>query len=415
MSTLVFYYDVVCPYAYLASTQIEAVAREAGAELSWRPVLLGGIFRSIGSPDSPAEVMSPPKARLNTLDLVRRAELLGVELAWHPRHPRRTVRAMRLLVGCEEAARPRLTRALYEAYWRDHLDLGDPEVVDAIAVEHGVDPSIADDPAVKQRLFDTTAEAVARGAYGVPLVGLGEQTFFGGDTVHFVREALGLPRRPLVSHNAPQADPVPEGWPLDAGGRSVTVYHDTASPFSYLAQSVLEEVVAEVGGTVEWRPILVGALFNEVGAPMVPLATFSEAKRQAMLRDLGRWAAWWGTPFSWPSTFPQRTVAAQRVQIVEPATRPHLYRAVWSEDRDLGDVAQLTAVLDAAGFDGGALVEATQDPAVKRQLFANTQAAEAAGAPGVPSMVVDGTVVWGQDRLDLVQRLLTGWRPRADR
>jgi 2-hydroxychromene-2-carboxylate isomerase len=59
-----------------------------------------------------------------------------------------------------------------------------------------------------------------------------------------------------------------------------------------------------------------------------------------------------------------------------------------------------------------AWIERTREPAVKAQLAANTAAAEAAGAFGVPTFVVDGQVlVWGQDRLELVLRALGGWRP----
>ena len=38
---IIFYYDVICPYAYLASKLIEDVAKRNGAKLLWRPVLLG--------------------------------------------------------------------------------------------------------------------------------------------------------------------------------------------------------------------------------------------------------------------------------------------------------------------------------------------------------------------------------------
>ncbi|MBK8259925.1 MAG: DsbA family protein [Nannocystis sp.] len=53
MAELRFYYDIVCPYAYLASMQVEALAARVGAELQWRPVLLGGLFRAAYAPSSP--------------------------------------------------------------------------------------------------------------------------------------------------------------------------------------------------------------------------------------------------------------------------------------------------------------------------------------------------------------------------
>src|SRR6185503_12473862 len=73
-----FYYDVVCPYAYLASTQIEAAAARAGGEIEWVPVLLGGIFRAIGQADVPAARMPAAKQHLNLLDMKRYADYYGV-------------------------------------------------------------------------------------------------------------------------------------------------------------------------------------------------------------------------------------------------------------------------------------------------------------------------------------------------
>ena len=109
---LVFYYDVVCPYAYLASTQIEALAARTGATLRWRPILLGGVFKSIGRDEG---TMPAPKARLNFLDMHHQAAEAGVPLTMPPDHPRRTVSAMRLLHCVDGEARVRLTHALYRA------------------------------------------------------------------------------------------------------------------------------------------------------------------------------------------------------------------------------------------------------------------------------------------------------------
>ena len=77
-------------------------------------------------------------------------------------------------------------------------------------------------------------------------------------------------------------------------------------------------------------------------------------------------------------------------------------------------------MLDDAGFDGAALLQATTDPTVKAALRTNTQAAQEAGACGVPTFQiwpdegVEPLLVWGQDRLALVGRMLDGWRPAGE-
>jgi len=166
-----FYYDVVCPYAYLASKHVAALARRCGATLSWKPVLLGGIFRAIGQDPFPGNAMSPPRARLNLLDMSRWAELWNTPLTMPAEHPRRSVEAMRLLVATPEDKRPALSAALYTAYWEDGADITRRDVLDPIAVAHGVDPAVIDSQFARDGLFSATSEAAELGAFGVPVGG----------------------------------------------------------------------------------------------------------------------------------------------------------------------------------------------------------------------------------------------------
>ena len=110
------FYDIVCPYAYLGSTQIEAVAERAGAEAVWKPFLLGGVLNALGNAD-PNAVMSEAKQRHNFLDMRRWAEHFDVPLNIAEGHPRRTVLAMRALLAAGEADRVSATEALFDSYW----------------------------------------------------------------------------------------------------------------------------------------------------------------------------------------------------------------------------------------------------------------------------------------------------------
>jgi 2-hydroxychromene-2-carboxylate isomerase len=184
------YYDVVCPFAYLASTQVEAMAARAGAEIEWVPILLGGVFRAIGQADSPAAAMPAAKARLSLADMQRYAALYGVKLKLHPRHPLRSVEAMRLLHTVDGAARVALTHRLFAAHFVENRDISDR----AVLAEYG-DVTRLDDPAVKDALRAATDRAVADGVFGVPafVVEQGGRRFlfWGQDRMHFVERALG--------------------------------------------------------------------------------------------------------------------------------------------------------------------------------------------------------------------------------
>jgi 2-hydroxychromene-2-carboxylate isomerase len=190
MASFTFYYDVVCPYAYLASTRIEAVAARAGASIEWVPILLGGVFRAIGQADVPARAMPPAKQHLNLLDMKRYAAFYGVPLQLHPRHPLRTVEAMRLLHTVDGEARVRLTHALYRAHFAENRDISDR----AILSEYG-DVSRIDSPEIKDALRAATDRAVADGVFGVPsfvVTQAGRRfLFWGQDRLLLVEKALG--------------------------------------------------------------------------------------------------------------------------------------------------------------------------------------------------------------------------------
>ncbi len=395
---LTFFYDVVCPYAYVASKRIELLARLGGAELEWVPVLLGGIYKSIQAPDSPSEVMAAPKARLNALDMYRQAELAEVLLQLNARHPQRSVEAMRLLVAAPDEIRPALTHALYEHYQVAQGSL-DPKGLAPIASAHGVDISLIDAEATKQALYDNTRRAVEAGAFGVPTILLDDHLYFGADRLDVIADRLGVDLPTL---------PMP-----DRAAGTIEFFHDFASPFAYLAAMRIDELVSRTGATLRWTPMLLGAVFNTIGTATVPIMAMSQSRREWMGRDLHEWAEHTGVPFRFTSTFPLRTVLPLRVSLLEPRTIRAIYEAAWLHDLDIGKAEVLSGVLTDAGFDAQALIAGTQDPKVKQELKDGTSRALEAGVCGAPTFLVDDTVlIWGQDRMDMLERAVRGWRPK---
>jgi 2-hydroxychromene-2-carboxylate isomerase len=210
-----------------------------------------------------------------------------------------------------------------------------------------------------------------------------------------------------------------------APGAALTVYFDVSSPFAYLALTQLPAFAA-AGVTLRLVPILLGGLFREIGQANVPLLTFPAPKLRYTTLEMARWARWWGVPFEAPRKFPQRTIAAQRLAILAADEGPEaglrlalaLGRAMWAEQRDLEDDATLRAILATEGLPEGWVAQ-TSDPAVKARLAANTAAAQAASVFGVPTFFVETAAApgarhlfWGQDRLELVARALSGrWTP----
>src|SRR5690554_1199611 len=365
--SLRFYFDFSCPYAYVASTQIEALAQRCGAPLEPRPILLGGVFRARSTPQNLSATLSPAKARHNLADIDRQAAHAGVPLRMPAAHPMRTVEALRALLVVGPPFMP-LAHAFFRAYWVDGIDLTTRAGVGEVLRQAGHDADAIlgkiDEPAIKAELRERTDEAIDAGVFGVPTcvveTDAGPELYWGVDRLGMVeallRERAGLAKLEHPEPRRPQA-------PID-------VYFDYSSPFAYLGCTRAEQLF---GDESRWHPILLGALFKQVGTPDVPLFAQHETKRRFIAKDLERQAAAAGIPYKFPTRFPMRTVLALRVTL---AARAHerregrklvhaLFEALWADDRDISDPAEVERIADACGLNGAKLVEQANDQAIK--------------------------------------------------
>jgi len=192
--TVEFFFDFGSPTAYLAWTQLPQLADACGAELKYRPMLLGGIFKATGNA-SPAAV--PAKGRWMHTDMARWAQRYGVPFAQNPHFPINTLTLMRGAVGVQ-LQQPELferyCQVVFGAMWQQPRNLGDAAVLAQVLGAAGFDAepfmALVSDPEVKAALVANTEEAVARGVFGAPTCFVGDAMFFGQDRLEFVREEL---------------------------------------------------------------------------------------------------------------------------------------------------------------------------------------------------------------------------------
>src|SRR5258708_3207508 len=130
-----FYYDIVCPYAYMAFSFLNRSQVFKNSEMELKPILLGGLFKHMGVETNPNLSIPPSKARYFHTDIIRQAEYFSTKLKFHPRHPVRTVEVMRLLHGCDIGKRLLLTNRLYVAYWQENEDIDGQPFLQKIAKE----------------------------------------------------------------------------------------------------------------------------------------------------------------------------------------------------------------------------------------------------------------------------------------
>lgn len=192
--TVEFLFDVGSPYSYLAYHHLPKVAEAAGAEVVWKPVLVGAIFQATGA-RSPVEI--PAKGRYTYLDLLRWAKSYGVQIKMNPDFPINTLPLMRGAIAMQmrgKAEFQRYLRAVFSAMFEHPVNMGDPQVIGQVLAKAGFDPgefmTLIGTQAVKDQLKQNTEAAVARGVFGVPTFFVGEQMFWGQDRLNFVAETL---------------------------------------------------------------------------------------------------------------------------------------------------------------------------------------------------------------------------------
>jgi 2-hydroxychromene-2-carboxylate isomerase len=190
----------------------------------------------------------------------------------------------------------------------------------------------------------------------------------------------------------------------------IDYYFSVLSPFTYLAGLGLEEVAARRGAQIAYKPADIMKLFAETGGVPVPKRHPSRIayRRQELLRISARR----GLPLNLqPAHWPTNPLPASKAIIAvaqsggDAGKLAHAFlRAVWAEERDIGDPATVAAILAENGHDAAALAPAMD--AAEATYHANTEAALAAGVFGAPFYVVGDERFWGQDRLDYLDEYL---------
>ncbi len=196
MRELDFYFDFISPYAYLASTRIEAIAARYQRRVRWHPFRLGiTVVKVMGLRPL---MQTPLKSEYITSDIRRLAQVLDVPLQRNgglddPLPPARVFYALP-----EEQAAP-LAKALLHACWAEGRDISDEAVLielgEGCGIGAGAVRAALADQATRQRLNDATSAAMARGVFGSPTFAVGDELFWGVDRLWLLDHYLASGER----------------------------------------------------------------------------------------------------------------------------------------------------------------------------------------------------------------------------
>ena len=189
-----FYFDFSSPYGYFAASKIEDIAARHGRTVTWRPILLGAVFKVTGQQPLPS---IPLKSDYVKRDLDRTARLYNVPFKLPTKFPIATTapaRAFYHLNNRDPALAKRLALALFVAYFADDVDISKAENTVDIAAHAGVDrdemTQALNDQAVKDRLRREVDAAVALGVFGSPYIVIDGEPFWGSDRLDQVEKWL---------------------------------------------------------------------------------------------------------------------------------------------------------------------------------------------------------------------------------
>ncbi|MBI1239915.1 MAG: 2-hydroxychromene-2-carboxylate isomerase [Alphaproteobacteria bacterium] len=193
-------------------------------------------------------------------------------------------------------------------------------------------------------------------------------------------------------------------------------FFDCSSPWTYLAFTQVQPIIARTKAEIAWRPILVGGVFNAVNQEVYERrANPDPRKHRYYEKDLRDWTRHVGLAIGRPPVFPVRSFKAMRAVIAaEPLGKllplaKALFETYWGDLEDISQDDVLTRVFARVGLDPNEMMAEIATDSIKNALRANTDELIARGGFGSPTMFVNGDdMYFGNDRLPLVEAALAG-------
>ena len=179
------WFDFASNYSYLSAMRIDALARDRGVGVAWRPFLLGPVFKSMGMDTSPF-VSQKLKGAYVWTDMQRQCRKYGLGWTQPTSFPRRSILPARIATLADgQPWQGEFIRRVMQLKFVDDHDIEDPaalsQVLESLGQDGGAVLAAAESDDIKQRLRARTEEAQRRGVFGGPTFFVGDEMFWGND------------------------------------------------------------------------------------------------------------------------------------------------------------------------------------------------------------------------------------------
>ena len=196
--------------------------------------------------------------------------------------------------------------------------------------------------------------------------------------------------------------------------KSIHFYFDYISPYAYFAWRKLPSLAKKYNRVIDAHPVVFGKLLDKWG--QLGPAEISP-KRKWLHQYCLRYAALNGFEYNPPKNHPFNPLAALRMSLKEVSGIDQhrvigtIFEGGWSRGEDLGDLPTLISIVEQQKIDGEHLSQQVSKPDVKNLLINETAMAIEMGVFGVPSIIIDGNLFWGNDQMEHIELLLAGKDP----
>ncbi|RDD39665.1 2-hydroxychromene-2-carboxylate isomerase [Trichoplax sp. H2] len=406
-----FYYDIACPFSYVATYSLRSLLSRSDVKVIWKPVHFGSIDPGtvIGSPI----VDRPSSSKSNWIyqDLQMMISRLQVPIRRQAKHLDQGGSVQRLLASIDDNSnRQKLSLALFRHYWQNGGDIQSIQNLKEVALDVGLSMDVNKQIEIgADNLNNFNTESTNKGVYRLPGFFVDGKLYHGMDRLHFVEKILGnpsarelrlaLPNNVAADHKA-----------------KLTFYFDFASPWSHIANTYMSSFLKElhpVNVEVEYVPVILGAIMQALGTSIIPVQKIQRSKVRASRADMHEYLHHFGNiTLKMNSHFPIQTLMSLRVAIANDSAdlRRRIFEAAWINNQNISKTEVLAGIIEEAGLNSTTLLKQAQEASVKSQLKNNVMRAIKAGVFGVPSFQVNsGPTIFGADRMNIVADMICGW------